>query len=162
MPPKKTVPKVTDHRATPDHRYETNMAKIESERLSVFAVTKDEWVDDQLMVKIQNSSSVYNVKIAKKPTCECPAAVSPLCPGDLDSVTDYFNQTFQGPICKHILCELNSHLSIELKLSHGRHAALRPEDPGALTLAAPLPDRATCTDVARCEDLSSSPGAGKG
>lgn len=80
MPPKKTVPKVTDQRATPDHRYETTMAKIESERMSVLAVIKDEWVDDQLSVKFQSSSSVYNVKIAKKPTCECPAAASPLRP----------------------------------------------------------------------------------
>ncbi|RKU48943.1 hypothetical protein DL546_009297 [Coniochaeta pulveracea] len=75
MPPKKTVPKVTDHRAAPDDRYRANMAKIESERMSVLAVTKDDWADDQLFVKIQTSSSVYSVKIGKRPSCECLAAV---------------------------------------------------------------------------------------
>lgn len=73
MPPKKA----TGPRSEPDKYYESNMTKIEEDRMFIVSVLdKEEYGDAAYHFKFQSGDNTYTVEIDRNPGCDCPSGVS--------------------------------------------------------------------------------------
>jgi hypothetical protein len=73
MPPKPA----TGPRSEPDKYYESNMTKVEEERMFIVSVLdKEVYGDAAYHFKFQSGDSTYTVEIDRNPGCDCPSGVS--------------------------------------------------------------------------------------